>query len=205
MYMNKILNFLQTKYKMVLIIISIILIFNVVLMIYLIQRYNHHEEKDVYVPMANIVAKYEFTFDNWGEIIGALHVTEGNTKELKASKVGKNIELFATSFVPYINENVLKNDSVTPEKFYAENKNYIFQYAGISEEKDFVTLCKELKETNCNINEFESASFIDGTSKYLDDIFTVDIKLKDKDGNTINVRVTTDKKTKNRFTYKILK
>lgn len=205
MYMNKILNILRTKYKMILIIVSIILIINIILMIYLVQSYNHREEEHVHVPLADIVAEYEFTFGNWSEILGSLKVTEGNTKDLKASKVGKNIEIFATGFIPYINENVLKNNDTTPEKFYSENKNYIFQYAGISEEKEFITFCNSLKDSKCNVDELVNAYFLEGTSNYMDDIFTVDIRLKDKDENTMDVRVKTDEKTKNRFTYEILK
>jgi len=204
-YMNKILNILRTKYKMTFVIVVVVLIINIILMIYLVQRYNHREEKHVHVPLADIEAEYEFTFGNWGEILSSLKVTEGNTKDLKASKVGKNIEIFATSFIPYINENVLKNNDMTPENFYSKNKNYVFQYAGISEEKEFITFCKTLKDSKCNVNELVNAYFLEGTSNYMEDIFTVDIRLKDKDENTMDVRVKTDKKTKNRFTYEILK
>lgn len=201
--MNKIVNVIRTKYKIILIIVSIILIVNIILMVYLFYRYNHREE---YVERpVTIISKNEFTFGNWGEILGAIRVTESNSKKLTASKVGKAIETFATSFIPYINENVLKNNSTTPEKFFDENKNYIFQYSGISEKKDFITLCNDLKNADCNINELANAYYIEDTAQYRNDIFRVDVKISDNDEKTINIRVTTDEKTKNRFKYEILK
>ena len=50
-------------------------------------------------------------------------------------------------FINSVKEDVFNN--TTPEKFFDENKNYIFQYAGISEKKDFVTFCNDLKNS-CN-------------------------------------------------------
>ena len=201
--MNKLINFIRTKYKMIIIIVSVILIINVILMIYLIYRYKHRAEYTER-PVA-VIAEYEFAFDNWGEVLSAINVTESNSKKLTASKVSKSIETFATSFIPYINENVLKNNNTTPEKFFDENKNYIFQYAGISEKKDFVTFCNDLKNADCNINELANAYYMEGTAEYSNDIFRADVRLRDKDERTMTIRVTTDEKTKNRFKYEILK
>ena len=123
--MNKLINFIRTKYKMIIIIVSVILIINVILMIYLIYRYKHRAEYTER-PVA-VIAEYEFAFDNWGEVLSAINVTESNSKKLTASKVSKSIETFATSFIPYINENVLKNISPILEELNQTKKEMNFK------------------------------------------------------------------------------
>ena len=201
--MDKFKNYFHNHFKLIIIVISVILVINIVLMGYLIYKYSQRKN---YAPNpVSVDAEYEFTFDNRGEILGITHTTDSNSKKIQASKVSKQIEAFATEFIPHINKNVIQNTDITPEKFFAENKNYIFQYAGISEKKEFVELCKELKNSECNLNELCGGRYVDNTASYINNILNVEIVLKDKEGKTIKVSVKTSSKSENRFTYKIIK
>ena len=195
MWKDKIDIFDNKKFKIG---IFIVLIINIIAMILLVYAYTHHEHTGT-----TIMPDYEaeFGFENSAE---ALKVTM-NSDDLSVGKISKSIESFAIQFLPYINENVLQNNEKTLQQFFKENKNYIYQYAGIEEESDFLELCNGLKQEKCNISELKTASFINDTAEYSNNKFKIDLRLIDKDNNSIIVRVTTSQKSKNRYKYQLIK
>lgn len=176
-----------------------ILFLNIILMVCLIYKYNI-QKNNIGRPSTANSSSSEFVFENTKEILSVTLKTE----KLSSGEISSEIESFASKFIPYINESVLQEDSKKIDEFYKDNKDYLKQYAGIENEKDFTTICNKLRKVNCNLNELSKASFVENTAEYSNDTFKVNVKLIDKNDNYIIVKVSNNKESGKVYKYEIL-
>lgn len=191
-------NIYNNKMKVILL---CVLIINIILMIFLIYNYNRLNKDTIVRPMVYDNSNEKLGFDNLQEPLKATR----NSDDLSIGKISKSIENFSNKFLTYLTQNVLQKDEEYYQKFFEENKNYIYQYSGIENEKDFLDFCNELKKSEINVNEIIKVSFIDGTSEYSNNVFKCDFRLIDKNNNSIILRITTSRKYQNRYKYQVIK
>ena len=181
-------------------ILILILILQSILMGVLIYQYNKINSNNRVQFSPKNGDENTFGFDN-AKILLAVTLKSEN---LSAGEISKNIENFATKAIPLINKEILKNNSQNITKIYEDNIELLLNYAGIESEKEFTELCNKLKNVDCNLDELSSASYMEGTTEYSNNILKINVKLIDKNQKYIMIKLTYNPDNNVQYKYEVL-
>ena len=193
--MNSNIIFKSNKVKLLLI---ITLALNIMLMGVLVYQLNM-KKKEIYTIKATTQnsSTNVFGFENAQEL---LKITINNN-EINSGEISKNIETFATETIPFIYNGMI-NGSI--EKLYEDNKKFLKENVGIQSKDELINFCKNLSNSGCNFKYIGAAEYISNSIEYDGYNLKVCFKLKDKEKNSITVKLTYSSIYEIKYKYEIV-
>lgn len=193
--MNSNIIFKSNKAKLLLI---ITLALNIMLMGVLVYQFNM-KKKEIYTIKATTQnsSTNVFGFENAQEL---LKITINNN-EINSGEISKNIETFATETIPFIYNGMI-NGSI--EKLYEDNKKFLKENVGIQSKDELISFCKNLSNSGCNFKNIVAAEYISNSIEYDGYNLKVCFKLKDKEKNSITVKLTYSSIYEIKYKYEII-
>lgn len=178
----------------------IIILLECILMFFLIYQYKKINKSNNIPLSSSNSSENVFGFENAQTLLSVTLKSEN----LSAGEISKNIEYFATKAIPFMDKNILSNDSNNITELYKENIEMLLNNAGIKSEKELIDMCNKLKNIDCNLSQLSSASYISDTVDYNNDIFKINIKLKDKNQKYITIKLIYNPDDNVHYRYEII-
>ena len=90
------------------------------------------------------------------------------------------------------------------EKLYEDNKKFLKENVGIQSKDELISFCKNLSNSGCNFKNIVAAEYISNSIEYDGYNLKVCFKLKDKEKNSITVKLTYSSIYEIKYKYEIV-
>ena len=177
--------------KSFLIILIIVLVIIVIAILSFIDKFkaNNVEEERSFHDLSNVLGYTNSVPD----------VYKG---EVQASKISTKIRIVFESYISSISADIIGKTDTELGEYFDKDLERITYNLGITEKEEFVNFAKKLQALNCNLNEFNAITYLEGSYTIDEHGEYIEFKVEYDNQNSLRCKLQIIEKTNSEAEFK---